>query len=431
MTRDRWIMLVAAVILAAVLVPRATRSQGGSMRRTWLFADKVAHGVDPYTVDDPRNLHVPYPPSYGIIMAPLSVLPLAAARALWAVLQVIALAGLVVLCLSWFRSMSGGPAPPLWLVAGAFALVARYLWRDTAGGGGNLVFGALVAMACLRPGEAPGEDRHPWRGALLGIVLAAKPTPVLFLGWLWLRGRHRSFAVAIATAVALHMSPMLTLGAESWWAVETRWIEGVWRFATQPDLFADPALSFPRFSWMHQSLRYCLARYCGTVPDEFVLVNPLFFQGIGMGTAAIGGIRLLASVLLVGVTAMLLWRRRRATSAWVEIGGVAAIICLTLLLSPITWKSYHVQLFPAFFAMLALRRRSVSVGLALYFVACVALAPWLIGRQGKEVLQSLYVVTFGALWVWVVCLRATSAPLGEQQAAVGLGEQTKVAAAPE
>lgn len=409
MTRARRNSLaLLALAVSVLLVARAARKRHGALERNYIFSGRVLAGEDPYATP----VHSPYPPSYGLVMGPLRLLPLTGARIAWALLQIVMLGVLIALCARWWRSLGviRGP-PPLWLTGIALLLVSRYLWRDTAGGGGNLVFGTCVLLACVRPGERPGEDRKPWTGLLLGLVLAAKPTPLLFLPWLWLRGRHRTLLVAVLTATVLHAAPLLTLGADGWMAAYGRWADGVWRFGTQADLFALPELDFPKFTWMHQSLRYCVARYFGAVPSEHALDSALFFQGLALPHGAVRAVQLTLTVVLLGATWAVLYRRRASDSPFVELSAPSALVALTLLLSPITWKSYHVQLFPAFFLMLAWsevatrRQREITVGLVAYFVLCVALSEFVIGKLGKNVMQSLYVVTFGAGWVWLLTLR--------------------------
>ena len=170
--------LVAVLALAgAFLVYRATRKEHGALERNRIFAERVVSGEDPYSTP----VHAPYPPSYGLVMSPLLLLPLFGARIAWALLQLLMLAVLWRICLRWWQEALGPRGPPLWVPALALLLAARYVLRDMAGGGGNLVFGTLVLLACLRPGEPPGSDRRPLTGIGLGLVLAAKPTPVLFL----------------------------------------------------------------------------------------------------------------------------------------------------------------------------------------------------------------------------------------------------------
>lgn len=417
MKRTHVLLWAIAILVGIVIVARAARKGStssvqkthGALERNYVFAGRVLSGQDPYSKP---QIHAPYPPSYGIVMAPLRTLPLLGARIAWAMLQVLMLFLLVRHLWTWAKASDGTRAPPLWAMIAALALVLRYLSRDTSGGGGNLVWGSFVFLAILRPTEAPGVDRQPGRGVLLGIVLGAKPTPLLFLPWLWWRGRRRTLGVACATAGILHLSPILTLGVSGWLEAYATWANGVWTYTSQSDLFATPAHDFPPFTWMHQSLRWALTRFLGTVPPEHALDSALFFQGLGLSPTWITTARRVAEATIAAITLVVLYRARRAADPRIEALACGALACATLLLSPIVWKSYHLWLLPLFFALLvsiARReggpRREILIGSILYFALCGLSSQLLLGDQGKEVMQSLYVVTLGALWLWQLALR--------------------------
>ncbi|MCA8968697.1 MAG: DUF2029 domain-containing protein [Planctomycetes bacterium] len=419
----RLVLVALTIAIALFVVLRAARKgEGkgadkthGALERNYEFAGRLLRGSDPYASP---QLHAPYPPSYGIVLSPLRLFPLQTARVAWAIIQLACLAALLVLLRTWYRTIDA-KGPPIWVPLLAIVLVARYLSRDTSGGGGNLVWGTLVFFAVLRPGEPPGSDEKPWRGALLGIVLGAKPTPVLFLPWLWWRGRKRTLTVAIVVATILHVSPLLTLGVNGWLDAYGRWIDGVIAYSKQTDLFAMPSHDFPPFSWMHQSLRFAVTRFLATVPAEHVLDSPLFFQGLGLEITTVAITRRVLEAAIAATTLFALWRARTNRSTWTDIHATSLLASATLLLSPIVWKSYHLWLLPFFYACLAhlatpredsavstkRRRRERVIGMAVYFVLCGLSSELLLGQNGKEVMQSLYVVTAGALWAWSLALR--------------------------
>lgn len=420
---DRRLRIVLALVIVAVsifVVARAARKGStstrnkthGALERNYEFAGRLIRGEDPYAKPP---LHAPYPPSYGIVMAPLRLLPLMPARIAWAVFQLLCLFLLIAHLRRFAGSIDATRGPPLWVFVGAVFLVLRYLSRDTSGGGGNLVWGTLVFLAVIRPGEAPGTDERPWRGLLLGIVLAAKPTPVLFLPWLWWRGRRQTCAIALGTAALLHLSPILTLGTGAWAEAYAHWFQGVLAYSRQADLFALPSSDFPPFSWMHQSLRFAVLRFFGTVPSEHVLDSPLWFNGLGLAVQPLTIARRALEFAILGVTLGVLYRARKRSDPWIEVHAVGLLVCTTLLLSPIAWKSYHLWHLPFFAAILlglafkneyvTRRRREIVVGLALYWLFCQLASELVLGDHGKELMQSLYVVTFGALWLWTLAFR--------------------------
>ena len=400
------------LLLALPLSLRALRKKHGSLLRNRVFASQVLQGSFPYKPQarDPRPVHAPYPPSYGVVMAPLLLVPLPAARVLWVLLQVGMLGLMFSQLTQWYRRTHQGRAPPAWLPIVALLLVSRFFLRDTAGGGGNLVFATLVLSACL-PLES-GKEGRLFRGALLGLVLAAKPTPILFLPLLLLQGRGRAFVSAIGVALALHLSPMLFLGPSGWAQAYGHWLEGVLAYGSRADVFAQPSHGFPPFTWMHQSLPYMLARFLGTVPKEQILPSPLFFQGAGLSPSIIHWIYRLLALFLVGLTARRIGKQAMSGLQqrlhWLP--AASALFALTLLLSPITWKAHHVALLPAFYYLAAQARDQRSlplwIALALYFFVNDLLSQEILGKLGKNLMQSYYTVTLGALFVLWACLRS-------------------------
>ncbi|MFQ5505985.1 MAG: glycosyltransferase family 87 protein, partial [Planctomycetota bacterium] len=367
----RKILILLGALAGLLLVARAARKEEGAILRNRAFAELVWTGAFPYAAAgaERRPLHAPYPPSYGIVMGPLLLAPITVCRILWALLQLALLLLVLRLCARWWSDLLHARAPP-WLAVLALLFVLRFLLRDMAGGGNNLVFGALVLLACLRPGEVPGEDRRPWTGLGLGVVLAAKPTPLLFLFWLWMRGRRRTLAVALGSALFLWLCPALTLGVRGSADAYGHWLRGVLLYSGQENLFAEPALGFPPFDWMHQSLRYALARFLGSVPEtQLGLLHFAAFPGVGLPHAMVAWIHRILTVLLLAQSFGMLWLRRKSPSPWHEMAGPCLLIALTLLLSPITWKAHHVGLLPVFYLLLARasvgRRPGLVLGLGL------------------------------------------------------------------
>src|SRR5262245_34919030 len=147
----RWLLFW--LVVAVVLVVRAgNRPESRGVILDHLeFGRRLVHGEDVYGLwrSSPkaplRPLHAPYPPSFGLLTAPFAVIDetagLLAARVAWALLQVASLfaCGLVL------RALLAPRAPPperagwQWMWLATFVLLARFVLRDTHGGGGNLI----------------------------------------------------------------------------------------------------------------------------------------------------------------------------------------------------------------------------------------------------------------------------------------------------
>ncbi len=425
----RW--LVFWLVCAALLVARAgsRRESRGVIVDHLELGRRLVHGEDvrgPWRSDPDaplKTLHAPYPPSFGLLVAPFALVAQAAgqltARLAWALMQV---GCLVAIAFALRRAM----APPedradasvrdgawqwTWLVT--FLLGLRFVLRDMHGGGGNLVNLAL----CLAAFDAAERDRPARAGLLLGFSLATKPTQIWLVPVFLLLGHGRAVAWTVATGAAavLVTLALQRFDASTWF----EWIEGTWRFSTQADAFAVPACEFPAFEWMNQSLRCALARWLGNVPPEYaVLVKAGMPSGAGFDVATVAAITRAASALALSALAVVAFRSRRSRSARPYV--FASALVLSVLLSPLSWKAHHVALLPVLFLLVRrLRGDLVARVLTAAWAICVLPGGDLVGDTAGEWLNSIYVVTAWdvVLFGWTL-QRARSAALEDRDAAL-------------
>lgn len=138
-----WLLL----LLACALVVRAGVRDRGVIVDHLEFGRRLLAGTDlyaPYLESKP--LHPPYPPSFGLMTAPFSLLSERVARWVWAVVQAVAL----VYVLRWLRHALAQRWPHASIdvvLLLSLGLGARFVLRDTHGGGGNLINLAMVSAA--------------------------------------------------------------------------------------------------------------------------------------------------------------------------------------------------------------------------------------------------------------------------------------------
>ncbi len=394
-----------------------------------LLAGQDVHGPWKSDPDAPvRPLHAPYPPSFGLLTAPFALvadtLGDRAARFLWALLQLCCLGATAVA----LRRLCAPRSPPeddgrwhvLWFVT--FLLGLRFVLRDTHGGGGNLVNLGLCTLAF-----ADAERGRPRRAGLwLGLSLATKPTQLWLLPLLLVLGRTRAVASAVVVGAGAVLLTLLLQRFDT--APWLRWLEGSWRLGTQANAFAVPALEFPPFEWMNQSLRMAIARWCGEVPPEYAArvvwgVSP----GLGLPEAAVAWITRLVSLGLLAAT--LVVAARTAAVPRARLWSFAAALVLSALLGPLSWKAHYVVILPA---VLLLLHRAVFEGrrwigwlLAAWAVCCQP-GKEIVGDDGTEWLHSIYVVTIWAVVLLGVALRQAVSAAREHGDAARGGERREV-----
>jgi alpha-1,2-mannosyltransferase len=204
---------------------------------------------------------------------------------------------------------------PLALVA----LTAPMLWLHPVSDG--IRFGqvnAFMVLACLMDlrEPRPGLVRRVPRGVLVGLAMAVKLTPGVFVVHFLVTRRWKEAATAVGTAVAV------TLGS---WVLLPQASFAFWGGALQ-----DPARLGPNMGTSNQSLRGFLLR-----------VGPDGLAGTGIwlvAVAAVGGFGF--------------WLARRLYLRGDTIGEVAAVGLMACLLSPVAWIHHFHWVVVVVFALL-------------------------------------------------------------------------------
>jgi hypothetical protein len=306
------LIVFVAIAFAAVTLHWANGGELSDARADWLAISAATQGLDPYgdvldlasIFDVPMNVAAqseselgpgtwvhPRAPGALILMAPGSVLSAEGYR------LAILLASVVVLIWIFARLL-----PPLigiprrLLLLGAPLLIPSYpVFATLEFGAQSAVIAGLVIFAWVRS----TQNRLGAAGLAIGIAAALKAWPLLLVFPLWLTGRRRAAAVALATTVSATAAGMLLFGLtpskviDAFGAATERWL-----------LFS------PNGSATGWAVRAGMP------------FGMAFFVGMG------------AAVLLTWVVA-----RRDPSSAF------PAAIILALLLSPLSWAHYDVVLF--------------------------------------------------------------------------------------
>lgn len=389
-------LALLAIALAILLVARAMRKQGGVMELNRAFGERFLDGLDPWF--DPERghrVHGPYPPSLAWVAVPLSLLPLQLARAVWAMAQIGALVALFHLLRRRARDSfpEAEPHVPV-LFAASLLLASRFLLRDMAGGGGNLIY-ATLAFAGV---DAALRGRTLGAGVCLGWSLVLKPNLAPLFLFLLVRKRFRAATCALGFAAVLFWLPGLHFGLARYGELAREWAGGVARYAALEDLHTKDLVpeGLPGATdGMNQSLREAVQRVVrppgdsGAVDVHVVELSP---------SAAAWTARVLSLALLAWV-ALVAWRARGPRGEWL---AMLAFFPLALLISPITWKAHHAALVPVFFGLCCwafdeagrARARGWVVFLAIYWVACDLLSEEIAGKEAKRALQAMSVVTW-------------------------------------
>jgi alpha-1,2-mannosyltransferase len=287
----------------------------------------------------PQLLPFTYPPVAALFAVPLALVPWPAAQLVWVLFVylplVIVIGYAFAPLLNRVRGLSG------WARAAMLAIVfaiCAYLFpvRD------ELRFGQvdLVLLAMAVADCAARRPRWP-RGVLVGLATAVKLVPGIFIVYLWLSGRRRAAATAVAAALAWTLGAWLLLPQDS----VSYWTSAIF----------DSGRLGPNSGTSNQSLRGMLLR--------------LFLPGTAPGAVW----AMLAVAVAVAGFAVVRNLARRSR----EMEAIAVTALLGVLLSPVSWIHHFVVAVVAIGAILAdgrsRRRVLIATGAAVFFLLTI---PW-------------------------------------------------------
>ena len=396
----RRVVTVLLVCLAAFEVARSL----GRLDRV-IFAsyvdvgETVLQGGDPYgpqfTTWPPINT---WPPFFLFIAAGLALLArvsLAATLLLW---QVGCLAAIWGTSRLLARLVDEEPPP----FASAATLVpvlmtARLFQEHLQHTQVNLYLLLLVVLAFV----LFRRRRDAWGGLALAVAASAKALPIVFLPYLLYKRAWRAAAWTAGFLVVLNVVLPLAVFGPARTAQHWR----VWRGVAALET-ADPT---PHH--MNQSLLAALKR---VLTREGGASDPVRYAVAAWPTSGVvTGFSLLAALGALGLA--LAFRRHPPGlhgPAPVLAAELAVCLAAMTLVSPLAWKAHFVTLLAGYWLAWRVIDGRIAWGVWWASFACLTLsAPALVGERVNNALESLNVITIGALLVLGLALWAALRPL--------------------
>ncbi|HEX4406834.1 MAG TPA: glycosyltransferase family 87 protein [Polyangia bacterium] len=252
-------------------------------------------------LDAPYYAH---PPTALLALLPFAALGFHAAALAWLCLTLVALGALAVMLT---RIAAPARSPAVALVA--FALLA--LWppvlHDLAKGQWSILLATLIAAAWLALERGQARAAGIW----LGLAAAMKATPLILLGYLWLRWRRAAWAM-LATIGALVALTVARFGIVPWRA---------WFAQARPNV-----LAWQTWIASTASLNGAVAR---------LLTTSAFCRPLVDAPALAQTLTLVLAAMLVGAT--IIATRAAPPSPRDDRRLFAAWTVLTVLLNPLGW----------------------------------------------------------------------------------------------
>lgn len=346
--------------------------------RAWLDGTQLYNDATVFQTQAGLDLPFTYPPLAAVAFSPFAWLSLPAASA------AITLTTLVLLIVSthivltrlqvWQHSSLRAPgwARRGWLAAALVAPAVVFVEPIRANfefGQINVVLMTLVIADCV-------PRRTPWpRGLLLGLAIAVKLTPAVFLLYFLLRRDVRALLVTTASAVAATLLGFALAWRDSW----VYWFETL----RDTDRIGSATLN------TNQNISGMLARLGAGEDARFGLWVALCFAVLGLT-----------------VWAVLRLQRGGPDSDSANDNAVLAVICVAmfgLVVSPVSWSHHWVWALPTVVVAVVVGLRRHHAALTLIGLAGLALTIWTpitLMPEHQETAASLWRRLAGGSYLW-------------------------------
>jgi hypothetical protein len=353
--RDLLILLAGTAVAVAAVTPIVRQWLGNQPDQRLVDLEVYREGglavlrgapLYDFLTQPPQLLPFTYPPIAAVLAVPFTLLPWRAAQWVWTGLIYVSL--VIVVCYA-FRDLirrTGRWAP---LTTGV--LVAATAWLDPVrdqvrfGQVGLFLLAMCLADCCARTARWP-------RGMLVGLALAIKLVPGVFLVYFLITGRREAFGNALLTAVVATLGGFALLPSDS---------SGYWFGALLQGGDRTGAVD----GTTNQAVQGIVARILDEGPARtlvwLALAAVVAYAGFGYARRAT-----LAADATTGTASYSLL-----------LAGVAIVGLLSVVLSPVGWIHHLVWMIAVVGALAGdgrdTRRCLIAVGLWLMFLFPI---PW-------------------------------------------------------
>lgn len=339
--------------------------------RAWLDGRPLYNDGVKFPTEAGVDLPFTYPPLAAIAFAPFALLPLPAASAAITLTTLILLAVSVWIVLTrlqvgerWPAFTGPGWLRRCWLTAAIVAPAVLYLEPIRSNfdfGQINVVLMTLVIADCV-------PRKTPWpRGLLLGVAIALKLTPAIFLLYFLLRRDTRALLTAAAAAVGASLIGLIF----AWRDSLQYWTE------TVHDTDRIGTVTFNT----NQNIAGLLARLGASEGPRFVLWT-------------------VACFVVLGLT---VWSVRRILKAGQPTLALVCVSLFGLVVSPVSWSHHWVWALPAVLVTAVVGYRERNLALELVSAAGVVITfcmPYVLLPEHRESAESVWRQLIGGPYLW-------------------------------
>jgi hypothetical protein len=335
---QRWFLLGLAALFVVLSIQYSVKASGHGERANrsaiQRWREQLLHLGDENIYD---QYNYPNPPIMAMLLQPIAHLPPFAGSLVWFYLKL----GLALVTLGWLFRMIESPERPFpgWAKNVTVLLSLRPIMGDLSHGNVNLFILFLVAGALY----AFHRSRDWIAGLSLGLAIACKLTPALFMPYLlWKRAWKALAASVVGLILFLILIPGITLGQRRNLDLLQSWIDNM----VAPYVVAGTVTS----DHLNQSLPglvYRLTTHSPSIVDDKGILEPQYDNLAELDPSQAGWIIRGCMLLFAG---LIVWTCRTplATRRGWRLGAEFSLVVVGMLLfSERTWKHHCVTLmFP-------------------------------------------------------------------------------------
>jgi alpha-1,2-mannosyltransferase len=287
-------------------------------------------------------------------------------------------------------------------------LALHYLLRDFDDGGPHVILLAILVggVYCIWRGR--GKLAAFW----LGLGIATKITPGLFLPYLLWKRQWRIAAYTGAATVLWILLPALWMGSASWWRHQQQWNQVALSVFQESQ---EPGREDNEQRVQNQALKPAIMRYLITYPSghSMRLDQAGYLDFLNWSPAKASRVADMASLMIAIVFC---WRTRKR---WDEsepksiLGEISGLLLLVLLFSPVSWLQHFVFAMPAIFWIVTQPSRTLTRWvLGVYVILALVINRELVGRENYLLLLSYHTHTVCLLLLFTLVMVGSSRRAG-------------------
>lgn len=404
-----------AAVMTAIVVARGVRTYlapEGDFTLHWIFGRRFVAGGFLYAA----GMHSPYPPFWAMAASLFSWGPMREMHILLYPLGLVPL-GLMVASLTrrLTRRWPLDRERAFWAIVLGLGLSSRFLIRELPECGANLLIVALAWGGLF----AWTRGRDSLGGVSLGLAIALKCTPVMFLAYFAWKRQWRIVGSTVVAALGFTLAPLIWMGS----AAYTRHVE-FWIANVQHGLAHTSPLQGvlgDEEPW-NLGLKTALGRWLVAVPSTHkgYVDHPWAVRPIGLRPDVAGLLVKAAMLALLALLARAIRRQPPRRDGLAVLWEGAAVSLVMLLYSPITWRQHCVGALPAL-SLIAWRwvagespRGWPRMALGFYALAVIGLDRGIVGRDWTLVLDSYGLTAWALLALLAVVIDARARASSEE-----------------